>query len=243
MNIFLSYTRSKDQFNKVSSFRDRLNQELSMRSPGAKVFQDTTDLTAGQHFPEELANALRQADVFLALVSPAWLQSEWCRKEFSTFTIDATDSARLHRVLPVLWVDTPELSSKSLDVIAKTLASINYSDWRDLRYENWDASENQRQLGKLAESVVALARSPLHGGSPTAVVAPTYRFKYGVRWTQDGTPLCNRCGVPLTRIEWATHLNGQVKALRCSCSAVPIVLTEKGEPIQAPEAMKNMAED
>jgi len=157
------------------------------------------------------------------------------------FTVDATDSARLHRILPVLWVDTPALSAKSLDVVAKTLAHINYSDWRDLRYENWDASANQRQVGKLAECIVALARSPLLEAAPHAITL-TYRFRYGVRWTRDGTPICNKCGLPLTRIEWATHLNGQVKALRCSCTELPIVLMEKGEPVQAPEAMKRMTE-
>lgn len=241
MKVFLSYTRNKDQFNKVSSFRDRVEHELSMRSPGSTVFQDKRNCSEGQHFPEELDKALRQADVLLALVSPAWLQSEWCRKEFSVFTVDATDAHRLHRILPVLWVDTPDLSAKSLDVIAKTLANINYSDWRDLRYENWDAAENQRQLGRLAESVIALARSPLSNEVETSVATPSYRFKFGVRWTDDGTPLCNKCGLPLTRVEWATHLNGQVKAFRCSCNELPIVLMERGEPVQAPDAMKQMA--
>ena len=128
-----------------------------------------------------------------------------------------------------------------MDVVTKTLANINYADWRDLRYENWDAPENQRQLGKLAESAVALARTPTPDTKALPVPTPTYRFKYGVRWTHDGTPICNKCGLPLTRIEWATHLGVQVKALRCSCSKLPIVLMEKGEPVQASDAMKRMA--
>ena len=61
MNVFLSYTRNKDQFNKVSDFRDRLEQELSMRAPGATVFQDKHHLSEGQHFPEELEKALRRS--------------------------------------------------------------------------------------------------------------------------------------------------------------------------------------
>lgn len=135
------------------------------------------------------------------------------------------------------------MSPKSFDVVAKTLANINYSDWRDLRYENWDAPQNQRQLGKLAESAVALGRAPLTEQEISAIATPTYRFKYGVRWTKDGTPICNKCGLPLTRIEWAGHLGSQVKALKCSCSSLPIVLMERGEPIHAPEAMKKMAND
>lgn len=158
MNIFLSYTRKKDQFLKVSAFRERFEIEVEMRSPGSHVFQDKQHLLDGSHFPEVLAAELQCADVFLALVSPAWLKSEWCRREFSLFTDDATDSSRLHRILPVLWVDTPDMNPRSLDLVARTMANISYSDWRDLRYESWEDSTNQRQLGKLAESAIALLK-------------------------------------------------------------------------------------
>ena len=165
MNIFLSYTRKKDQYQKVSSFRERLEVEVEMRSPGSRVFQDKEHLMEGSHFPEVLAAELKGTDVLLALVSPAWLQSEWCRREFSLFTDDATDSTRLHRILPVLWVDTPEMNFRSPDLAARTMANISYSDWRDLRYENWDDSKNQRQVGSLAESAIALLQ-PAPGTTP-----------------------------------------------------------------------------
>lgn len=163
VNIFLSYTRKKDQFQKVTAFRERFELEVEMRVPGSRVFQDTQHMLDGQHFPEVLETELRNADVLLALVSPSWLQSDWCRREFLLFTDDATDNARLHRILPVLWVDTPDMHVRSLDVVARTMAKINYSDWRDLRFESWDDPKNQRQLGKLAESAAALVQA-----SPTS---------------------------------------------------------------------------
>ena len=241
MNVFLSYTRLKDQFNKVSQFRERLQNELELRDPGSQVFQDKHNLRDGQHFPEEIEAAVHAADVFLALVSPAWLQSEWCRKEFALFTADASDSSRLHRIAPVLWVETPDLRSSSLDLISRTLAVINYSDWRELRYESWDGPSTQRLVGKLAENLVALSRTPAAYTAPASTTTPVYRFKYGVRWTEDGTPLCNRCGVPITSLMWATHFDGQVRALRCSCNKLPIILMQAGEPIHANDAMKEMA--
>lgn len=200
-------------------------------------------MSSGQHFPEELERELRNADVLLVLVSPAWLQSDWCKREFSTFTVNATDSSRLHRILPVLWVDTPDLVPTSMDVIARTLASINYSDWRGLRYESLDAPDSQRQLGKLAESIVKLSRTPAAMPQSSTVETPRYRWKFGVRWTRDGIALCNKCGLPLTNIQWATHLDGQVQAFVCSCTDLEIVLLDKGEPIDAPKAMKLMAEN
>jgi len=241
MRVFLSYTRLKDQFNKVSEFCERLQQELELRDPGSQVFQDKKNLQEGQHFPEVLEAAISEADVFLALVSPAWLLSEWCRQEFGLFTSQATDSSRLHRIVPVLWVETPEMRSNSLDLIARTIAPINYSDWRDLRYERWEEPAVQRLVGRLAESVLALARSPAtHTATPNAT-SPTYRFKYGIRWTDDGTPLCNRCGVPITSMMWAAHFEGQVRSLRCSCNKLPIVLLHGGQPVHADDAMREMA--
>lgn len=67
------------------------------------------------------------------------------------------------------------------------------------------------------------------------------RFKYGVFWSTDGTPHCNRCKSPITNVGWATYYNQQIRALRCHCSKDPIILIEKGEPIHAPDAMKLMA--
>lgn len=166
MNIFLSYTRNKDTFQKVSQFRERFELEVNLRAPSSRVFQDKQHLSDGAHFPEAIAQELNKADVFLALVSPAWLQSEWCRKEFSLFTDDAINNARLHKILPLLWVDTPELSPRSLDLVARTLANINYSDWRDLRYESWEDPRSQKQIGTLAEGAVKLGASPVPTARP-----------------------------------------------------------------------------
>ena len=62
MKVFLSYTRLKDQFSKVSEFRERLQQELELRDPGSQVFQDKKNLQEGQHFPEELQVAVSDSD-------------------------------------------------------------------------------------------------------------------------------------------------------------------------------------
>lgn len=161
MKLFISYTRSKDTFLKVSALRERIEAELAIRSPGSRVFQDKAHLKEGDHFPEVLASELSQADVLLILLSPAWLVSDWCRHEYSLFTQAGLNHERLRRILPVLWVDTPQLAVNSQDSLANALATINYADWRDLRYGNWDDPAVQRHVGKLAERALNMdARSP-----------------------------------------------------------------------------------
>jgi hypothetical protein len=157
MNVFLSYTRSKDQFGTVSTFCKHFAAELEMRSPGSTVFLDTMNIQDGDHFPEVLAAEVARADVLLVLLSPAWLQSEWCRREFSLFTENRSNQERLHKILPVLWVATPQAVGAPEDPVAQIFASVNHADWRDLRYGDWQSPENKRQVGALAERALALS--------------------------------------------------------------------------------------
>ena len=163
MKVFLSYTRSKDQFLAVSSFRQYFAAELAIRSPGSTIFQDKERIEEGDHFPEVLENEIHAADVLLVLLSPAWLQSVWCRREFTLFTKDLGDHRRLHQILPVLWVDTPQVHPLADDPIAKTLAPIQSADWRHIRYGPWESPVNQRQVGELSQRALSLVtRSARH---------------------------------------------------------------------------------
>lgn len=69
------------------------------------------------------------------------------------------------------------------------------------------------------------------------------RLQYGVYWDKDGNPHCPRCKSPISQMTWATCMNGQYQALKCSCSKDPFVLMERGKPLQAPEVMKSMSAD
>jgi DNA-binding transcriptional ArsR family regulator len=156
MQVFLSYTRLKDQFGAVTAFHARFDNELKQIDPGAEVFFDKKNISEGQHFPEELVVALARADVLLPLLSPAWLKSEWCRREFELFTSERRDQAKLHSIVPVLWVATPQVSLQSADPVARALVPIQRADWKDLRHESWDNPENSRQVAALAAAVAKL---------------------------------------------------------------------------------------
>ena len=171
MQVFLSYTRIKDQFGAVSAFHSRLENELKQSAPGSAIFFDKTNLAEGMHFPEKLAEALDRTDVLVPLLSPAWLQSEWCRREFELFTSERQNQAKLHSVLPVLWVATPQVSAQSADPIARALAPIQYADWKDLRHESWSNPANSRQVAKLAEAIARLVETPsvIASASPPSI--------------------------------------------------------------------------
>lgn len=72
------------------------------------------------------------------------------------FTRDMGDAGRLHRILPVLWVKTPQLRPTTTDKIAEQLNGIQCGDWSSLRFENWDTPPSKLAISSLAKSALAL---------------------------------------------------------------------------------------
>ncbi len=158
MKAFISYTREKDAYDHVvSSFRDRLETELKLRKRSSAVFMDKSAIAAGMSFPAEIDTALANADVLIVLLSPAWLESEWGRRELKHFVEFKSNRGRFPAVLPLLWV-TVDLDRYHRDKLAAFLSPIQYRDWRDLRKRRWSTYALRNEMDKLADALFALAR-------------------------------------------------------------------------------------
>ena len=153
MRVFLNYTSNKDDFGEVALFRKHLEMELKNFDPGAKVIQDLAVISPGQAYPKRLEEELIKSDVLIVHLSPAWLQSEWCRWEYETFT---SDENKAQSVIPLLVVTTPSVRPDSTDNIASKLSQLEYTDIRQLRHQSWDTTEKRLYAAKLAEIVNAM---------------------------------------------------------------------------------------
>ena len=72
--VFVNYRRDDDP-NGAARVRDGLAGKFGK----ANVFMDVDDLLAGQRFDEELAKALTQCDVLIAVIGPRWIELMRCR--------------------------------------------------------------------------------------------------------------------------------------------------------------------
>ncbi len=159
MRVFLSYTRTKNEFKAVEKLRRHLENELDQLFPGSSVFQDVEVLQPGDRFAEELRKELDAADALLILLSPSWLASEWCRREYEYFCEAASKKAREPIVVPLLWTTTSQLLSRSDDALANELATLQHDDWRDLRHELWaESAEVGRRVARLAQALAGSTR-------------------------------------------------------------------------------------
>lgn len=158
MKAFISYTREKNAYDHVvSNFHERLLNELKLRKRTSQVFIDKLAIAAGTSFPTEINKALSESDVLIVLLSPAWLESDWCRRELENFVDFKSRQGKFPAVLPLLWVSV-DLGSYVDDKLAAFLAPIQYRDWRNLRKKKWDSYALRDELDHLADALLALAK-------------------------------------------------------------------------------------
>lgn len=87
--VFISYSR------KDLSFVEQLAADL--QNAGLDIWFDLSGLDGGDRWGRELQNAIRQSDVFLFIVSPNSVESEWVEKEFLY-------ASNLHkRIVPLMY--------------------------------------------------------------------------------------------------------------------------------------------
>lgn len=106
-DIFISYSHHDNETHGgwVRQFHDRLLNDFRSRS-GKKlsVFLDEEGLRTGAVLSSRLKDALAQSALFIPILSPAYLDSSWCRREFLHFMEAAGDKLLVGsncRILPV----------------------------------------------------------------------------------------------------------------------------------------------
>ena len=129
-DIFISYNNNDRQW----------AQKFAMRLKRRKfsVFFGETEIKGGESIPESIRQGLTKSRYVIPLLTPQWVNSEWCRFE-GDISIISDPSARLFKIIPVLLkkceipldftrllirdFSTPELFEKNFDKFVKDLKS------------------------------------------------------------------------------------------------------------------------
>lgn len=129
------------------------------------IFQDRKDVAWGKHWPSKLKEGLAGSRFLIAILSPSFFKSDYCRNELTEFLEIERLSGRNDLVLPIYYVTTPFLENpvrREGDTLANAISQRQYRDWRDLRHEPFSEPKVRRKLDSLAqELMLALERSLL----------------------------------------------------------------------------------
>lgn len=153
-DIFLSYTRLKDFRGTVADFVAHLQRETQKKTGriDLRVFLDTQYLPPGAEWSTSIDTELAGARMLLILLSPTWIRSPWCRREFTTFSAQSRTLGLVRPVVPVLWDDV-SIDDCETDEERTVLWSVlehQAVPWGDLQYETWASERLRKEVGNLA---------------------------------------------------------------------------------------------
>ena len=95
LQIFLSYARADHELppNRkggkgfVSCLVEQLHYEFKQRGVlhDLEVWRDTRKVAPGDQFDHIIEEAIRQSNLFVAVLSPNWMESDFCKNELESF--------------------------------------------------------------------------------------------------------------------------------------------------------------
>jgi parallel beta-helix repeat protein len=153
---FMSYIRFDDRHDdgQLTQFREQLSAEVRVQTGEPfPIFQDRNDIAWGQNWQHRIDQTLDTATLLLVIITPGFFRSPACRAEVERFLERERELGRQDLILPVYYVSTPELDDprqRDADELARVLASRQFADWRELRFEPFTSPAVRKTLAQLA---------------------------------------------------------------------------------------------
>lgn len=128
--IFMSYSHL-DQTSAIGGDLRRFAQDVVEALEGlfgktVQLFIDTEDGRWGEKLWDRLDRELDSATYLLPFITPRYLTSDGCRREFTRFSEAAQRQTSAQRVLPLMWIHPPATMQK--DPVYHSASELRYVD-------------------------------------------------------------------------------------------------------------------
>lgn len=160
---FWSYSRQDDELSKgkLSNLRSLLMSEIQQQYGRERIqlFQDVSAIPHGAEWEYEIRKSLYNATFFIPIITPNFIQSEWCSAEVMIFLEREQDLSstypelpRRSRIFPLQLIDITGVDPFNPDVL--TALELRQSfDFRALRHRNLDDETVRHALADFATSI------------------------------------------------------------------------------------------
>jgi hypothetical protein len=177
---FWSYTHADDESDRkrIRGLAEDLKSEYGMLTGDElTLFVDKADIRWGDEWRKRIEHALGGTTFLIPIATPRYFQSEECRKEVLTFMAEAKSAGVPELLLPVLYVDVPELTvdgEASTDEVIRMVAAREWADWREVRLADRESEKYRTGVSNLARQLVEIANELAERPSVVATVGDTH---------------------------------------------------------------------
>lgn len=165
---FWSYARPDDELSggQLSRLRALIRAELQQQYGRAPIqlFQDVSAISHGSRWEGEIRRALDNSTFLIPILSPSFVQSEWCVQEYRIFLARQQhlfdlypDLPRTSRIFPIHYIDVTEVEGLDAAVDA-SLRELQWFDFREHRHSDFGGAEVRRTVSAFVTSVRDLLR-------------------------------------------------------------------------------------
>ena len=160
---FWSYVRADDDAveGQIVDLARRIIAHYEMLTASKlELFIDRESLVWGDEWSKRIEDAIAGTTFFIPIITPRYFESEACRRELVNFTGKARSSGLEELLLPVYWVNVPELSDDAPeDEAMRLIKATQWEDWRDHRLADPQDSVVRRAVQSMAERLAAISES------------------------------------------------------------------------------------
>jgi F-box protein 11 len=165
-SAFISYVRFDDvnDDGQLTAFRERLSAEVRAQTGREfPIFLDHADITWGDNWRRRVEESIDASALLLVIVTPRLFHSEAARAEVARFREKERTLGRSDLIMPVYYVSAREMEDttwQGSDEMAALLASRQFVDWRELRFEPFTSPVARKAVAQLASRIRDTIFSP-----------------------------------------------------------------------------------
>jgi hypothetical protein len=159
---FWSYARADNQLDggAILELASLIGEEYNLLTgEPLELFVDRDNITWQQEWRERIGSSLTEITFFIPIITPRYFRTPECRRELLEFAARAMSLGVRELLLPILYVETQDLSPESGDEAVTLVANAQYVDWRAVRLWAPDSRDYRVAVNSLAQRLLDIARN------------------------------------------------------------------------------------
>jgi hypothetical protein len=160
-NGFFSYAHRDAETDPslIGDFAGRLEDRVDTRLANARfaIWRDKEGLRTGERWNEKIETELRRADVLIVLLTPRWIDSAYCRKEYSIFEEIETSRAVGEYIAPILARPIDQQEKYFTPDQKEIYASIGDRQFfKAVNFLNLTRARRNAEIDKMADDIAGM---------------------------------------------------------------------------------------